>query len=352
MEVAAINLISKETTIPVPRIEAWGTSVQNPLFQGPSIIMEFIQGGASLNDLLKEPKGGTRLLKDDLSGDEIETIYRQFAVFLLQLFKLNFDHIGSLDSPTLELRFPDRPLTWKAHDILQTGGVDVFVCGRFDAMVKYRSLQVLRSLIPDFIYKDYDRSNFKIIYDDLGLANLIVRSRQNLTVIGVVDLEWSYIGPAQLFGSASWWLLMDRPTNLAWDCDNGEPSEVTTRYFRYLGIFLSIPEGEEAKTPGHKDKELSRLVPWSQHSGAMWVHMLLSTGFKDPRTFLVTKLIQHLGVEECDRRKREVGDDKVTAFGSKKMMQLDQNNRDLEKIERGRVFGDDGTTGRDGIISS
>lgn len=80
----------------------------------------------SLNDLFKDLNSGTRLLREDISDDEIETIYRQFASFLLQLFKLDFDHIGSLDCPTSEHRFPIRPLTWKAHDILQTGGVDTF----------------------------------------------------------------------------------------------------------------------------------------------------------------------------------------------------------------------------------
>jgi hypothetical protein len=101
-------------------------------------------------------------------------------------------------------------------------------------MAKYRSFKVLKSLIPNFVHSEYDSAKFKVICDDLGLANLIVRSRQDLTVIGVVDLEWWYVGPAQLFGSAPWWLLMDRPTNQAWDCDTEEPTRITARYFRYL----------------------------------------------------------------------------------------------------------------------
>lgn len=125
MEVAMINLIRRETTIPVPKIEAWGVVSQNPLGLGPFIMMEFIHG-ASLNDLFKDVNGGTRLLREDLTDDEMETIYRQLANFLLQIFKLDFAHIGSLEYPTPELRFPVRPLTWKAHDILQTGGVDTF----------------------------------------------------------------------------------------------------------------------------------------------------------------------------------------------------------------------------------
>jgi hypothetical protein len=124
MEVAVIKLIRQETTVPVPRIHAWGPSIQNPLGLGPFIVMEFIQDGVSLNDLLKDVDGGTRLLREDLTDYEMEEIYRQFASILLQIFSLDFDRIGSLEPPMPELHFPTRPLTWKGHDILQTGGVD------------------------------------------------------------------------------------------------------------------------------------------------------------------------------------------------------------------------------------
>jgi hypothetical protein len=124
--VAVINLIRYETTIPVPKIKAWGVAAQNPLGLGPFIIMEFIQDGVSFNDLFKDLNSGTRLLREDLSDNEMGIIYKQFANFLPQLFKLDFDHIGSLDCPTSDLRFPVRPLTWKAYNILQTGGVGTF----------------------------------------------------------------------------------------------------------------------------------------------------------------------------------------------------------------------------------
>lgn len=116
MEVAAINLIRRETTVPVPKIQAWGIAAKRPLDLGPFIIMEYIQDVISLNDLLKNTNNGTRLLRDDLTDDEMEIIYRQISGFLLQLFKLDFDHIGNLESPIPELRFPARPLTWKVHD--------------------------------------------------------------------------------------------------------------------------------------------------------------------------------------------------------------------------------------------
>jgi hypothetical protein len=90
--------------------------------------MDFING-VSLSDLLEDPNAEcpTRLMREDISDSDIEVIYRQLANFLLQLFKLDFDRIGSLPSPRAEAQSPTptptRPLTFKAHSILQNGGV-------------------------------------------------------------------------------------------------------------------------------------------------------------------------------------------------------------------------------------
>lgn len=91
------------------------------------------------------------------------------------------------------------------------------VGGKHTGRAKYASFSVLKSLIPDFVERDYGHGPFKLICDDLGLANWIVRSEGDLTVVAVVDFEWSYVGPAQLFGLAPWWLLQDRLNN--WDTD-------------------------------------------------------------------------------------------------------------------------------------
>ena len=196
-------------------------------------------------------------------------------------------------------------------------------------MDKYRKFKVLKSLIPKFVHSEYDRTKFKIICDDLGLANLIVRSRQDLTIVGVVDFEWTYVGPAQLFGSAPWWLLMDRPTNQQWD-RNEESAKLGVRYFRYLEIFKRILEEEEART-GCEDHELSKLVHWSEQSGAMWVHMLLTSGFNHPDSFPFSKLVLHVGTSEWERREKEVSG--AEAFGAQKKLQLEQYEDELERLK-------------------
>ncbi len=80
--------------------------------------------GVCLDQRLTDPDEAepTRLLREDISDGDIEAIYRQFANFQIQLFGLDFNSIDSLPGDAL----PKRPLTFKAHDILQNGGVDVF----------------------------------------------------------------------------------------------------------------------------------------------------------------------------------------------------------------------------------
>lgn len=201
----------------------------------------------------------------------------------------------------------------------------------------------MKSLIPSLIHEKYNHKNFKLICDDLGLANLIVKSKEDLTVVGVVDLEWSYTGPAQLLGSAPWWLLQDRPVNSSWDCRYDRPPEITSRYFRYLDIFQCVLEEEEAKMPGCEERELSRLVQWSRDSGAMWLHMLLSTGFNDQMSFPFTELRKCVGEGEWKEREKEFDDEEeLEAFAARKVRELDEYDDALEKAEELKDLVDSG----------
>ncbi|EEH09710.1 phosphotransferase enzyme family protein [Histoplasma capsulatum G186AR] len=386
MEVTALSLIHDRTTIPVPRIQAWGNAASNPLDLGPFIIMDFIDG-VSLSDILNDTDAErpTRLMREDINDSDIEIIYRQLANYLLQLFKLDFDQIGSLPWPGVKTQSatPARPLTFKAHSILQNGGVNTFgdrrqgftttaeyfqyvveqdweqlvqqpnsTVGLYDAKNKYVAFKVLKALISDLVNTKYDRCKFKLICDDLGLANLIVQSREDLTVVGVVDLEWSYIGPAQLFGSAPWWLLQDRPVNSAWDCKDDKPPKIAGRYFKCLEIFTRILEEEESKMPGHEEKELSSLVRWSQSSGAMWLHMLLSSGFNDHRSFPFTQLRQYFGTEWAKRENEFNNEEELEAFAARKMSELEQYDEVLEKREDNKALVDSGKMTKEEFIAT
>lgn len=103
----------------------------------------------------------------------------------------------------------------------------------------------------------YDNGPFKLICDDLGLANMIVRSEDDLTIVGVVDFEWVYAGPAQLFASAPWWLLIDPPVNDDWDFDGEEPAKCCRPLLQTPQALQSSPRRgrveDDRERQGHKE---------------------------------------------------------------------------------------------------
>ena len=171
---------------------------------------------------------------------------------------------------------------------------------------------------------------------------MIVRSKEDLTIVGVVDLEWVYAGPAQLFASAPWWLLLDRPVNEDWDFQGDEAPEHADRYFKCLEIFKRVLEEEESKIVGNEKKELSELVKWSEDSGAMWLHMLLSSGFFDSPSFPCMQLRKHKGADWWDERLTEYGDtEEVESFVTNKLRDLEEYDEIKEKVEHYQDLMDD-----------
>ncbi len=120
-EVAALEIIRAQTDIPVPEVKAWGLAHENELGLGPFIIEEFIHG-QRLNQILSGPNDDKdSVMSDKLDDEKVDIVYRQLARFMLQLFKLDFEQIGSLvGSSRLQ-----PPLTWTANEIIRLSGVNV-----------------------------------------------------------------------------------------------------------------------------------------------------------------------------------------------------------------------------------
>ncbi|KAJ5573983.1 uncharacterized protein N7459_008410 [Penicillium hispanicum] len=374
MEVEALRLIRKNTDIPVPLVHAWGLSDKNMLGLGSFILMEFIDG-VCLKEVFTE---NSRVLKEGVPDYDIERIYRQMSNFMLQLFKIDLPHLGSLPTPVTHFSPPIRPLTWKVHDILQNGGINTFgdrskgfetttqyfryileqdvqqlqqqpnsVAGKENAVSRYASLQILGSMMPSMIHQQYEQGPFKLICDDLGPANVIVKSRNDLTIVGVVDLEWVYAGPAQLFASAPWWLLLDRPINEEWDFVAGEPPDISQRYFKALEMFKRALEEEEAKLSEHITKEVSELVTWSENSGAIWLHMLLSSGFFDWFSFPCMQLRQRMGVERWRAHMEDLKDtEQVKEFVARKLRELECYDEKVDTVEGYKTLMESGAMRR------
>ena len=121
-EVAVMRYLYEKTSIPVPKIIAWGTAKDN-IFEGvgPFIIMEFVQGkslyevlkGTSIEEVFR-PQSGDEYLKElarkaqagegdnevlspDVDDKALSIVYRQLAKVYLELSEHSFDKIGSLE---------------------------------------------------------------------------------------------------------------------------------------------------------------------------------------------------------------------------------------------------------------
>lgn len=131
----------------------------------------------------------------------------------------------------------------------------------------------------------------------------------------------------------------------------GKPPKFTERYFKYLGIFKRILEEEEAKMPGQEEKELSNLVKWSQESGAMWMHTLVSAGFIDNRSFSFEQLRQHVGEMEWERRKAEFWTlPEFEGFMAQKALDLKEYEAAEDKVESDKALLDAGQMTREAFL--
>ncbi|OAA65296.1 Protein kinase-like domain protein [Niveomyces insectorum RCEF 264] len=302
-EVAALRLIRAKTDIPVPDVKAWGLAHENRLGLGPFIMEQFIHGERLKPILSGSDDPDAALLSADLDKTRIDVVYRQIARFMLQLFTLDFDHIGNL-SDVVPRAQP--PLTIAANELARLAKVnaagrkkkematsteyfDYLAAQHWQQFVTQRNSvyeektgrqnyvfrQVLMSLAARHVWPDYDRGPFKLICDDFGPANMLVDNKQDLNIVGVVDLEWSYSGPAQLLATAPWWLLQIRPNAL-------EPTdEMATMFRAYLDRFVHILDAEEARLPPDQRRGLAALVRCSTENGTMWYHMVLRGFFID-----------------------------------------------------------------------
>ncbi|PVH77767.1 hypothetical protein DL98DRAFT_591014 [Cadophora sp. DSE1049] len=313
MEVETPSRIHEETDVPVPRIHGWGLATHNPLGLGHFIIMDFIEG-VSLESILKE-KADKRLIRDDIGDSDIEYIYRH-----------------NLPTPRTGFQAPIRPLTFK---VIETKGLrrqpsisytsfsqdweqlvhqSNSVASEYDARAKLSSFNALRALIPDFVRKNYDKGPFKLLCDDFGLANMIVRSKDNLTIVG---------------------LLQSRLTlyDAEFKKEAAQSAAILTQYLRYLEIFKRILKKEKEQLPGHQSKKLSSLVEWSQASSTMWLHMILQTGFNYISSVPFAQLKKHIGTGKWEKVQNEfLGTEAIKALITKRTIQLDQYNEALEQI--------------------
>ena len=70
----------------------------------------------------------------------------------------------------------------------------------------------------------------------------------------------------------------------------------------------------------------------------MWLHMLLSSGFNDHRSFPFTQLRRRLGPTEWVKHEKEFDDaEELETFAARKVSELGKYDEALEKREEGKT---------------
>ncbi|GAM82969.1 hypothetical protein ANO11243_009550 [Dothideomycetidae sp. 11243] len=218
-EVAVMKYLTQNTSIPIPKIHAWGISKDNSLHLGSFIIMDFIPGVA-LSSLWEKGEGDIRI-RDDVPEEDLRKVYRQMS--------------GLRDKPLVSSReYFDRVLdqNWQRL-LLQASSVD----DEADARSKYLIHKQIQAAACDFVSFE-DPLGFRLFCDDLPAGNVLVRSATDLTIVGIIDWEWTYAAPYQIAASPPRWLALDWPKYF-------EADDEVDRYARLLDIFLDELQKQE-----------------------------------------------------------------------------------------------------------
>ncbi|TLD37546.1 hypothetical protein E2P81_ATG04358 [Venturia nashicola] len=290
------------------------------------------------------PRSLKVLIRKDVDRGDIEKIYRQVAQIHLKLSKLNFSRIGSPSKSSNSKNIAhicSRPLTWKAHEILssQTASfsstTDYFkyvadqdlqhlykqsnsVDDENDARKKYAYWNAFKALVPCLVSAEHEKGPFKLICDDFGPANMIVDNAQNLNIVAVIDWEWTYTGPYQLFWSPPRWLLIQPPNS--WE----DSDERLSIYHRYLELYIRILGEEEVRVLGadiHPEERPSKMMRQFRANGWMWFHHIIWGGFNGP-THIPFKELQ-ASTADFDRLVAEVPQEDIDDFVKTKIDHLD-----------------------------
>ncbi|OAR00013.1 hypothetical protein LLEC1_04496 [Akanthomyces lecanii] len=207
-EVATVTYIQSMTTIPVPRIHAYGKGevlTDNENTTQMFLISDYISGKPLIPELLYRSARPAR-----------SRLFRQIFDVLLQLRELEFDTIGSLMPNAHGTPQVSHLLTFSLNELpgvrLPTfATAREFMTSQFDVLLQHAALPA-----PDFTESDAKFERFAIhslqshfeslITDELNygpfLLNIIVNDELELQ--GVIDWEFAHIVPLPLFVPPSW----------------------------------------------------------------------------------------------------------------------------------------------------
>jgi hypothetical protein len=195
-----------------------------------------------------------------------------------------------------------------------------------DARQRYRYWTAMHKLAPKVLMSEFNNGPFKLICDDFTPANMIVNNAEDLEIIAVIDWEWSYAGPLQLYWSPPRWLLLQQPDY--WKKDE----ERLDRYKHCLFLYLRILEDEEENSPNLISEARPRgssLIKQAWQDGKIWYHHILLGSFHHISDVPYREL--KAVAPELDDLANAVPAQEVEVFVEMKMEQLRTYKADLPK---------------------
>lgn len=296
-EVMVLGYIRTHTSIPVPRVLAWGPEDVSPSQLGPFIIMEFMEG-TSLDTLLRDPtvpEEDRSVLDPVIDESKLVFVYNQIAGFMLQLSRLPFSRIGAIGETGA---VSERPLTYDMNELVTTTGVPAaaFPDGTFDKAMAYfkavahyhwarlltqrnavydaedarRQLiacQGLAKLITQYCDQD---EGFFLYMDDSHPTNILA-DPETWQITAVLDLEFTNAMPAQYAYDVPSWLLLRGPPVGRYP----EMDEFATLFARRMEQFLAAVKRAEAASPDGQYPSLSAKMRESWDTKRFWFNLAM-----------------------------------------------------------------------------
>ncbi|EFR03644.1 phosphotransferase enzyme family protein [Nannizzia gypsea CBS 118893] len=223
-EVATMNNLRHNTSIPVPEVLGSGTC-----WSGPYTVMPFVEG-VPLSELLEETsKEVSPVLNTQLSDRSLKRAYHEMATLVLELSKPKFDTIGAPMKNEGSFSVGGRPVTFSMNELML-------------------SAIYMKAISP---------------YAPLGyiamtrLSNVLI-DIEKFCVSGAIDWEFTYVAPAEF-------------SSEGWESDLNQFIALYTSCFR---LFLeALRESEDKMIELQTLTEQRRLSPQMEHSmetGLFW----------------------------------------------------------------------------------
>ncbi|KAK2764537.1 hypothetical protein FQN54_009232 [Arachnomyces sp. PD_36] len=302
-EVAVMEYITHNTSIPIPGVLGSGSSVV-----GPYMILEFVEGKL-LSEYLRASQDPMvpSTLNLDINITTLRRAYHSMAEILLELYRCQFPAIGGLvrdDSGDwlVEKRavtfnmnelvglgnFPPKSLSQSFFPDATTYFVSLAddhlhhletqrndaVTDEDDCRKKYIARCLFRQVASKFS-STYNNGPFPLFCDDLRPSNVLVD--EDLRVRAVIDWEFCYAAPAQFSHCSPWWLLLGRPDT--WDAGF---DDFLAHYMCRQKIFLEALRDREnglAESRILPEPRLSELMAQSIENGNFWVFLAATSSF-------------------------------------------------------------------------